>query len=165
MTVLHDFTARRADGRDEALSNYKDMVVLVVNVASYCGFTRQYTGLEALQRQYGADGFTVLGFPCNQFGEQEPGTAAEIASFCELNYDVSFPLFDKVDVNGPAAHPLFRWLRDAAPGLLGFNDIKWNFTKFLIDRQGRAIHRYAPSTEPVELGPVIETALRAPALT
>lgn len=159
MTTLHDFAARRNDGAEENLSTYAGKVVLVVNVASYCGFTPQYDGLEKLYREYGAQGFTVLGFPCNQFGEQEPGNAAEIASFCELNYDVTFPLFDKVDVNGPHAHPLFAWLRNAAPGLLGLNDIKWNFTKFLVDKEGRAVKRYAPTTEPADIAPDIVAAL------
>ena len=160
MTSLYDFAARRNDGTEESLSTYAGKVVLVVNVASFCGFTPQYDGLEKLYKQFGADGFTVLGFPCNQFGEQEPGSAAEIASFCELNYNVTFPIFDKVDVNGAHAHPLFGWLRDAAPGLLGLNDIKWNFTKFLIDKEGRAVHRYAPTTEPSDIAPDIAAALR-----
>lgn len=159
MTTLHDFTARRNDGTEEKLSTYAGKVVLVVNVASHCGFTPQYDGLEKLYRQYGSDGFVVLGFPCNQFGEQEPGSAAEIASFCELNYDVTFPLFDKIDVNGAQAHPVFAWLRNAAPGLLGLNDIKWNFTKFLVDKEGRAVKRYAPTTEPSDIAPDIAAAL------
>ena len=159
MTTLHDFTARRNGGSEEKLSSYAGKVVLVVNVASYCGFTPQYDGLEKLYRQFGAESFAVLGFPCNQFGEQEPGSAAEIASFCELNYDVTFPLFDKVDVNGPHAHPMFNWLRDAAPGLLGLNDIKWNFTKFLVDGQGRAVRRYASTTEPADIAPDIAATI------
>ena len=159
MTTLYDFTARRNGGSEEKLSSYAGKVVLVVNVASYCGFTPQYDGLEKLYRQFGPENFAVLGFPCNQFGEQEPGSAAEIASFCELNYDVTFPLFDKVDVNGSHAHPMFNWLRDAAPGLLGLNDIKWNFTKFLVDGQGRAVRRYASTTEPADIAPDIAAAI------
>ncbi|MEY2884976.1 MAG: hypothetical protein RL490_2700, partial [Pseudomonadota bacterium] len=131
MAGIFDITARSIDGREVPLAEWQDQVLLIVNTASKCGFTPQYAGLEALQKTYGARGFSVLGFPCNQFGAQEPGDEAEIASFCKLTYDVDFPMFAKVDVNGDAAHPLFKALKAAAPGLLGSEGIKWNFTKFL----------------------------------
>ena len=159
MTDFYDFSARRIDGTTQSMADYRGKVVLAVNVASFCGVTPQYTGLEQLYKTYGDRGLVVLGFPCNQFDGQEPGTAAEIASFCELNYNVTFPLYDKVEVNGPNAHPIFLWLRKAAPGLLGFNDIRWNFTKFLIGKDGHAIKRFGSNTEPKDLAPGIEAAL------
>ena len=134
-------------------------MLLIVNVASRCGLTPQYTGLEALQRKYAARGFEVLGFPCNQFAGQEPGSAEEIRSFCSTKYDISFPLFAKVDVNGGDAHPLWRHLKEQKPGLLGIEAIKWNFTKFLVDREGRVIKRYAPTDEPSTIERDIEAAL------
>ncbi len=148
---VYDFTATRLDGTDQPLSAYRGQVLLIVNTASECGFTPQYAGLEALYEKLHDDGLTVLGFPCNQFGSQEPGGAAEIGAFCEKNYGVSFPMFQKIDVNGPHAHPLYKYLKDAKPGLLGTEAIKWNFTKFLIGRDGEPVARYAPQTKPEEL--------------
>lgn len=148
-----------ADGRIGNLSAYAGQVLLIVNTASKCGFTPQYAGLEALHRQYGPQGFAVLAFPCNQFGAQEPGDAVEIASFCSTNYDVSFPIFGKIEVNGPHAAPLFRALKEEAPGLLGSKTVKWNFTKFLVDREGRVRGRYAPTTKPEEIAADIEKLL------
>jgi glutathione peroxidase len=159
MTTVHDFDARTLDGREQAFSEFKDKVLLVVNVASRCGFTPQYTGLEALYRKFGSRGFAVLGFPCDQFGHQEPGDEAEIAKFCSLTYDVSFPMFAKVQVNGDGAHPLYRHLKSEAPGLLGTEAIKWNFTKFLVDRQGKVVRRYAPNDTPASLEKDIEALL------
>jgi glutathione peroxidase len=143
-----DFTVKGADGQPIDLSAYAGKVLLIVNTASKCGFTPQYAGLEELHRKHADKGFEVLGFPCNQFGAQEPGDAAEIANFCSLTYDVTFPVFAKIDVNGDAADPLFAHLKAEAPGLMGSKGIKWNFTKFLIDRDGRAVERYAPTTKP-----------------
>lgn len=160
MTTLSDFTATAIDGTETALSEHAGKVVLVVNTASKCGFTPQYEGLQALHEQYADQGLVVLGFPCDQFGNQEPGEEAEIAEFCQRNYGVSFPMFAKIDVNGPDAHPLFAWLKDAKGGLLG-DRIKWNFTKFLIGRDGQVIDRYAPTTKPAELAGDIEKALGA----
>ncbi len=148
---LYDIAVNRIDGSATTLADYRNTVLLVVNVASRCGFTPQYTGLEALYRKYQSQGFAVLGFPCNQFGAQEPGNEAEIQSFCSLTYDVSFPLFAKVDVNGTDAHPLYRHLKHERPGLLGTEAIKWNFTKFLVDRSGQVIKRYAPTDKPADL--------------
>ncbi len=148
MSTLYDFAVRRLDGSETSLGDWRGKVLLIVNTASQCGFTPQYAGLEALYKKYKDRGFAVLGFPCNQFGAQEPGTADEIGAFCEKNYGVSFPLFDKVDVNGPNAHPLFTHLKEEAPGLLGTDGIKWNFTKFLVDRHGKVVTRYAPTTSP-----------------
>ena len=145
MTTAYDFEVTTIDGQMQALCDFRGQVLLIVNVASRCGFTPQYADLEALYRKHRADGFSVLGFPCDQFGRQEPGSEAEIKSFCSLNYDVTFPLFAKVKVNGPAATPLYRYLKSACRGLLFTKSIKWNFTKFLIDRQGIAIRRYAPT--------------------
>ncbi|MGD9960760.1 glutathione peroxidase [Nocardioides sp.] len=158
MTSLADFDARSIDGEQIDLASYADQVVLVVNTASECGFTGQYKGLQELQDQYAAQGFTVLGFPCDQFGNQEPGTEDEIATFCEKNFGVQFPLFAKVDVNGDQAHPLFAWLRKEKRGMLG-GKIKWNFTKFLIGRDGQVIDRFAPTTTPEQLTDKIESAL------
>jgi glutathione peroxidase len=151
MTDLAAIPVTAADGATTDLAAYAGKVLLIVNVASKCGFTPQYEGLEALQRRFGDEGFSVLGFPCNQFGAQEPGDAAEIASFCKLTYDVSFPMFGKIDVNGGDAAPLYRHLKSAAPGLLGSEAIKWNFTKFLVDRGGKVVKRFAPQTKPEDI--------------
>ena len=159
MTTLSDFSATRLLGGDEALSIYAGKVVLVVNVASGCGFTPQYTGLEKLWRDFGDRGFVVLGFPCNQFGEQESGTAEDISTFCTTMYDVTFPLFAKVEVNGNGTHPLFAWLKESAPGILGLQAVKWNFTKFLIGRDGQVVRRYAPDAEPLSFAGDIEALL------
>ncbi len=159
MTTVHDFSADTIDGRSRALSHHRGKVLLIVNTASQCGFTPQYAGLEALYREYRDRGLEILGFPCNQFGAQEPGSESEIAKFCETRYGVSFPMFAKVEVNGDTAHPLFEWLRKEAPGLLGSQAIKWNFTKFLVDREGRAVARFAPTTAPADLAPAIEKLL------
>jgi glutathione peroxidase len=160
MTTIADFTAKAIDGTEVPLKDFEGKVLLVVNTASKCGFTPQYEGLEALHSKYGPNGFAVLGFPCNQFGGQEPGDEAEIANFCKLTYKVDFPMFAKVDVNGDTAHPLFQWLKKAAPGLLGSEAIKWNFTKFLIDRRGQPQERFAPTTKPEALGSEIEKLLK-----
>ena len=154
---VYDYSATRLDGHDESLSAYRGQVLLIVNTASQCGFTPQYAGLEALYDDLHHAGLTVLGFPCNQFGAQEPGAEAEIGQFCQKNYGVSFPMFAKIEVNGERAHPLYKYLKDAKPGLLGSENIKWNFTKFLIDRNGEPVARYAPQTKPEEL----ETPIKA----
>ena len=159
MANVHDFSARAIDGVDRSLAEYKGKVLLVVNVASKCGFTPQYSGLEALQRQYVDRGFAVLGFPCDQFGHQEPGNEEEIRKFCSLNYDVTFPMFAKIEVNGAGAHPLYEHLKSSAPGVLGTEGIKWNFTKFLVDREGRVVRRYAPTDKPESLAADIEKLL------
>jgi glutathione peroxidase len=159
MPSLSDFSATRLLGGEQQLSDFAGKVVLVVNVASACGFTPQYEGLEKLWRDYGDRGLVVLGFPCNQFGAQESGSEQEIAEFCKTMYDVTFPLFAKIDVNGRNAHPLYNWLRDAAPGILGLNDIKWNFTKFLIARDGTSVKRYSFETEPAAMAKDIEALL------
>ncbi len=159
MTTLYDFTAKSIDGTEVSLEAYRGQVTLVVNTASKCGFTPQFKGLEALYASYKERGFSVLGFPCNQFMHQDPGSDAEISSFCEMNYGVTFPMFGKVDVNGETAHPLFKYLASEAPGLLGSKAIKWNFTKFLVDRQGRVLRRYAPTTEPSQIASDIEALL------
>jgi glutathione peroxidase len=155
---VHDYTVKKADGSEMKLSEI-DGPILVVNVASKCGFTPQYEGLENLFRTYKDRGLTVLGFPCNQFGAQEPGDAAEIANFCSLTYDVSFPVLAKVDVNGDGADPLYKYLKKAKPGLMGSQGIKWNFTKFLIDKDGNPVARYAPTDKPESLAPAIEKLL------
>ncbi|MBL8430118.1 MAG: glutathione peroxidase [Dechloromonas sp.] len=157
--TLHDFSARRLNGDQQNLGDYSGKVLLVVNTASQCGFTPQYSGLEELYRRYKDRGFVVLAFPCNQFGAQEPGDAATIGQFCEARFEVTFPLFAKVDVNGDNAHPLYAWLKHEAAGILGTEAIKWNFTKFLVDRSGKLVHRYAPATRPDELVDAIETLL------
>ena len=159
MTDIYEFAVRDISGRDVSLSAYRGKALLIVNTASQCGFTPQYEGLEALFRDLGPRGLVVLGFPCNQFGGQEPGDAAEIASFCKLTYDVTFPLFAKIDVNGAEASPLFAWLKAEAPGLLGSKDVKWNFTKFLVDRTGRVVERFAPNTKPQAIREAIEALL------
>lgn len=156
---ITDLTVRAADGSDVAMSDYAGQVLLIVNTASKCGFTPQYTGLEELHRRFGARGFEVLAFPCNQFGAQEPGDAAEIANFCSLTYDVSFPVFAKVDVNGDDAAPIFQHLKKAQKGVLGTEAIKWNFTKFLVNRDGEVVERYAPTTKPEDLVKDIEALL------
>lgn len=156
---ITDLTVRAADGSDVALSDYAGQVLLIVNTASKCGFTPQYTGLEELHRRFGNRGFEVLAFPCNQFGAQEPGDAAEIANFCSLTYDVTFPVFAKVDVNGDDAAPIFQHLKKAQKGVLGTETIKWNFTKFLVNRDGEVVERYAPTTKPEDLVKDIEALL------
>ena len=159
MPGVYEYSARRIDGSEQALSDYAGQVLLIVNVASQCGFTPQYAGLEALWRKYRDRGLVVLGFPCNQFGAQEPGDEAEIADFCSTRYDVTFPLFAKIEVNGEQAHPLYRHLKSAVPGVLGTEAIKWNFTKFLVDRQGHVVSRHAPTTAPADLEREIEALL------
>ncbi|HEY3778853.1 MAG TPA: glutathione peroxidase [Rhizomicrobium sp.] len=151
MTTVHEFLATTLDGREVSLADFQGRVLLIVNTASKCGFTPQYEGLEQLYRSYGERGLTVLGFPCNQFGAQEPGSAAEIGEFCRSNYGVSFPMFAKIAVNGAGAHPLYNYLTRAKRGLFGKRAIKWNFTKFLTDRAGRPVARYGPRTKPAAL--------------
>ncbi len=158
---IYDFEALSIDGKPAHLSTQRGKVLLIVNTASACGFTPQFTGLEELWRSYRDQGLVVVGFPCNQFGAQDSGSNSEIASFCELNYGVSFPMMSKVDVNGAAAHPLWQWLTSEAPGLLGSQAIKWNFTKFLVGRDGHVIKRYAPTDAPQALRSDIEAALAA----
>ena len=160
MTTVYDFTATRLDGKEQSLAEYRGHVLLIVNTASECGFTPQYAGLENLYETLKDDGLTVLGFPCNQFGAQEPGSAEEIGAFCEKNYGVTFPMFDKIDVNGPAAHPLFKFLKHEKSGLLGSEAIKWNFTKFLVGRDGGAVARYAPQTKPEDLEAPVRKLLK-----
>jgi len=159
MTTFYQLTATRLHGEPVSMADYAGKLVLVVNTASKCGFTPQYAGLEKLYKKYGAQGLVVLGFPCNQFGKQEPGGADDIAQTCHINYGVSFPMFEKVDVNGAAAHPLFRYLKDALPGLPG-KRIKWNFTKFLIGRDGKPLKRFAPFTTPQKMEAAIVAALK-----
>ena len=158
MSTLHDFAATSIDGQEVDLSAYKDRVVLVVNTASKCGFTPQYEGLQDLQEKYADQGFAVLGFPCDQFGHQEPGDEEEIASFCSTSYGVTFPMFAKIEVNGDGAHPLYQWLKDEQGGLLG-GKIKWNFTKFLIGRDGTPVDRFAPQKDPLDIADDIRAAL------
>jgi glutathione peroxidase len=148
---VHDFTVKTIDGRNIALSEYKGKTLLIVNVASQCGFTPQYGELEKLYESLKEKGLVVLGFPCNQFGAQEPGPDSEIKSFCEINYGITFPLFAKIEVNGPKAHPLYQYLTSSKPGVLGTEGIKWNFTKFLVDKYGEPVRRYAPQTRPREI--------------
>ena len=154
---VYDFSAKRLDGREQSLADYRGQVLLIVNTASQCGFTPQYAGLEALYEKLHGQGLTVLGFPCNQFGAQEPGDESQIGAFCERNYGVTFPIFGKIEVNGPGAHPLYKYLKDVRPGLLGSEAIKWNFTKFLVGRDGEPVARYAPQTKPED----IEKPIRA----
>lgn len=152
MTVAYDFTAKTIDGAEQSLAAYRGKALLIVNVASKCGFTPQYAGLEALYRKFKDRGFAVLGFPCDQFGHQEPGDETEIKKFCSLTYDVSFPLYSKIEVNGDNAHPLYKWLKSEKAGILGTEAIKWNFTKFLIDAGGRVQQRFAPNDTPEKIG-------------
>jgi glutathione peroxidase len=159
MSQIYSFSARALDGRDISLERYRGKVLLIVNTASECGFTPQYAGLQQLHQDMASRGLEVLGFPCNQFGKQEPGDAAQIGAFCEQNYGVTFQMFDKVDVNGERAHPLYRYLTGEAPGLLGTEAIKWNFTKFLVDRDGSVARRYAPTTKPEAIAADIEKLL------
>jgi glutathione peroxidase len=159
LSTLYEFSAPLLDGTQQPLSAYRDKVVLAVNVASKCGFTPQYAGLERLYETYKDRGLVILGFPCNQFGDQEPGTEAEIAAFCDLNYNVTFPMFQKVTVNGRNSLPLYNWLKRKAPGLLGVQLIPWNFTKFLVDRSGTKVQRFASALEPAELAQHIEKLL------
>jgi len=149
--TLYEFTVKTIDGQTETMESYRGQVLLIVNVASKCGFTGQYAGLEALYRSYQHKGFAVLGFPCDQFAHQEPGSEAEIQSFCSLTYDVTFPLFAKIEVNGSGAHPLYKYLKKAQPGLFGSEAIKWNFTKFLVNREGAVLKRYAPTDTPEKI--------------
>jgi glutathione peroxidase len=159
MTTVYDFSAQTLSGRPRKMSEFKGKVLLVVNTASKCGFTPQYAGLEKLYEKYKDRGLVVLGFPSNQFGDQEPGPDSEIAEFCQVNYGVSFPMFSKIDVNGDGAHPLFKYLTSSKKGMLGSQAIKWNFTKFLVGRDGSVLERYAPTTKPEDIGPDIEKAL------
>ena len=161
MSSVYDFEALSINGQPVPLSHYKGQVLLIVNTASACGFTPQFAGLEELHKAYGPRGLAVLGFPCNQFGSQDPGSNEEIAGFCQLNYGVSFPMMSKIDVNGGDAHPLYRWLTAEAPGLLGSKAIKWNFTKFLVGKDGQVLKRYAPQDAPAKLAGDIEAALVA----
>ncbi|ADG10443.1 glutathione peroxidase [Caulobacter segnis] len=156
---VYDYSAKTLDGQDASLAEYRGQVLLIVNTASKCGFTPQYEGLEQLWRTYKDRGFTILAFPCNQFGAQEPGDASEIANFCSLTYDVTFPVMSKIDVNGGDAHPLYKFLKKEQKGLLGTEAIKWNFTKFLIGRDGEVVERFAPTTKPEDLTAAIEALL------
>ena len=159
MTTVYDFSARDIEGRERALSEFAGQALLIVNVASKCGFTPQYKGLEALWRSHREAGFAVLGFPCDQFGHQEPGNEQEIKDFCSLTYDVTFPLFAKIDVNGAGAHPLYAWLKSEKAGVFGTEAIKWNFTKFLVDREGRVLKRFAPADAPEKIDSDISAVL------
>ncbi len=159
MPTVYDFEAQQIDGQAVSLAQFRGKPLLIVNTASACGFTPQFKGLQELHRQYGPRGLVVLGFPCNQFGSQDPGSNDEIAQFCERNFGVSFPMMSKIDVNGTEAHPLYRWLTAEAPGLLGSKAIKWNFTKFLVGKDGRVLRRYAPQDAPEKLAKDIEAAL------
>jgi glutathione peroxidase len=161
MSSIYDFEAQSIDGKPTPLAQFRGKPLLIVNTASACGFTPQFGGLEKLHQTYGSRGLVVLGFPCNQFGSQDPGSDDEIASFCQLNYGVSFPMMSKIDVNGDAAHPLYQWLTAEAPGMLGSKAIKWNFTKFLVGKDGRVIRRYAPQDAPEKLASDVEAALAA----
>ena len=161
MSTVYDFDALQINGKSVALSQFKGKAMLIVNTASACGFTPQFAGLEELHKTYGKKGLVVLGFPCNQFGAQDSGSNGEIAEFCQLNYGVSFPMMAKIDVNGAQAHPLYQWLAAEAPGLLGSKSIKWNFTKFLVGRDGSVLKRYAPTDTPASLSQDIEAALAA----
>ncbi|MDT8990170.1 glutathione peroxidase [Curvibacter sp. APW13] len=159
MTTIYDFEAQQINGKSIALDKFKGKAMLIVNTASACGFTPQFAGLEELHKTYGPKGLVVLGFPCNQFGAQDSGTNDEIADFCQVNYGVSFTMMEKIDVNGSSAHPLYQWLCSEAPGLLGSKSIKWNFTKFLIAKDGTVLKRYAPTDTPQSLAQDIEAAL------
>lgn len=157
--TIYDFSAKTITGEEKSLKDYKGKALLIVNVASKCGFTPQYKGLQEVYDKYKDQGLEILGFPCNQFGGQEPGTEADITSFCELNYGVNFPMFAKVDVKGDKAHPLYTYMTEQAPGLLGMKAVKWNFTKFLIGKDGKVVGRFAPQTKPVDLEVEIEKVL------
>ena len=159
MNSIYDITCERITGESQPLSEHQDKVLLIVNTASQCGFTPQFQGLEALYKQYHSQGFEVLGFPCNQFGSQDPGSHEEIHQFCQTNYGVSFPMFAKIEVNGPNTHPLYQYLKKHAPGLMGSEAIKWNFTKFLVDQSGNLQDRFAPTTKPEDIAPVIQKLL------
>jgi glutathione peroxidase len=159
MNTIYDFTVKTIDGKETTLEPYKGKVVLIVNVASKCGFTPQYDGLEALYRKYKDQGLVVLGFPCNQFGSQEPGSEAEIQNFCRVNFGVTFPMFSKINVNGDNTHPLYVYLKSEKPGILGSETIKWNFTKFLVDKEGKVIKRFGSSTSPESIEQDIEKIL------
>ena len=159
MTDIYDFTADTLEGRSTALGDYKGKAMLIVNVASKCGFTPQYQGLEALSRKLSSKGLVVLGFPCDQFGHQEPGAASEIREFCSLTYDVTFPMFAKIEVNGSGAHPLYKFLKSQAKGIFGTERIKWNFTKFLVDTKGRVVARYSPAAKPQGIERDVEALL------
>lgn len=159
MSTVYEYTAKALDGSEIKLEQYKGNVMLIVNTASKCGFTSQFAGLEKLHKEYSNRGLSLLGFPCNQFGAQEPGDSTEIGAFCQKNYGVDFQMFDKIEVNGEHAHPLYKYLTDKVPGLLGLKDIKWNFTKFLVDRDGNVVKRYAPNVEPADISADIEKLL------
>ena len=159
-STVYDFSATSIEGQPVEMSTYRDKVLLIVNTASQCGFTSQYQGLQALHDKYASRGLAVLGFPCNQFGQQEPGSATDIQTFCEKRFGVSFPLFQKIDVNGSNAHPLYQYLEKAAPGIFGTEGIKWNFTKFLVDGSGKVINRYGSTTEPKDIERDIEALLK-----
>lgn len=156
---IYDFRAATISGSEQPLADYKGKVMLIVNTASKCGFTPQFEGLEKIHQQFADEGVVVLGFPCNQFGNQDPGSNSDIESFCQLNYGVSFPMYAKIDVNGPDAHPLYKYLKEEAPGILGSKGIKWNFTKFLINKSGKVVKRYPPQTKPEEIEADIATLL------
>jgi len=158
--TVYNFSAKSINGNDVPMSDYKGKVLLIVNTASQCGFTPQYEGLEKLHQDYSSRGFTVLGFPCDQFGGQEPGTESEILTFCREKYSVTFPLFTKIEVNGDRTHPLYKHLKSSIPGVLGTETIKWNFTKFLVDSSGKVVQRYAPQTEPKDIAKDIENLLK-----
>ncbi|GAA5317893.1 MAG: glutathione peroxidase [Candidatus Pelagadaptatus aseana] len=159
MSTVYDFSVKNISGEDVSMDAYKDKVLLIVNTASKCGFTPQYKGLEALYQEYKDQGLEVLGFPCNQFGKQEPGDSEEISGFCELNFGVTFPLFEKIEVNGDDAAPLYNYLKEEAPGLLGSKSVKWNFTKFLVGRDGKVVKRFAPKDKPASLASAVEGLL------
>lgn len=161
MSTVYDFEAQQIDGQSVPLSQFRDKVMLIVNTASACGFTPQFAGLEELHKQYAGKGLVVLGFPCNQFGSQDPGSNDEIGAFCQKNYGVSFTMMSKIDVNGGGAHPLYKWLTTEKPGLLGSKAIKWNFTKFLVGKDGKVLKRYAPTDKPESLAKDIDAALAA----
>jgi glutathione peroxidase len=158
--TIYDFSVKTNEGKQKSLRDYKGKVLLIVNVASYCGYTKQYKGLEEIYKKYRDKGFEIIAFPCNQFGEQEPGTNEEIKNFCSTNYKITFQLFDKIDVNGDNAHPMYKFLKDEKPGILGTKDIKWNFTKFLIDKNGKVIDRYASNKTPEDIAPDIDKLLK-----
>jgi glutathione peroxidase len=159
MASIYDFSATTLDGKTVSLSEFKGNAMLIVNTASKCGFTPQYAGLESLYEKLREKGLTILGFPCNQFGKQEPGSEEEIGAFCRMNYGVSFPMFAKIDVNGANAHPLYEFLKDEHAGILGTKNIKWNFTKFLVDRDGKVVDRFAPMTKPEDIESAIAKVL------